>query len=520
MSKDSYALLSVSDKNGIVDFAKSLDKLGIKILSTGGTAKTLRDANIPCIEVADFTGSKEIFDGRVKTLHPKIHGGILNIRDNADHQKTATENGIENIDIVAVNLYPFESTVLNPASTFEDIIENIDIGGPAMIRSAAKNHPSVTVIVSPSDYDIVITELNTGNTSLDLRKRLAAKAFSHTSLYDSVISNYLNNQFGIKFPEEFTSGGRLIQPMRYGENPHQNAAFYQEPLMIESAITNTKQLHGKELSFNNIVDLNSAYELIKEFDKPSAVIIKHNNPCGVAEAEDLYTAYMNAYKTDTLSAFGGIVGLNRNVDMKLAAELSKIFLEAVIAPSFSDDAFKLLSSKPSIRLMLSTDIQGRSYEYDIKRVVGGMLLQDRDLHTFSSSSFKSLSIPTKRKPTKEEFLSLEFAWKVAKHVKSNTIVYAKDKSTIGIGAGQMSRIDSTQLAAMKAENAFGSHAINGSVMASDAFFPFRDNIDAAAEYGVTAIVSPGGSVRDDEVIAACDEHNIAMVFTSIRHFKH
>ncbi len=521
MNKAKTALISVSDKNGIVEFAKALKELGIKILSTGGTAKALKDAGIDCMEVADFTGSPEIFDGRVKTLHPKVHGGILNIRDNADHQKTAKEHGIENIDIVAVNLYPFESTVLNKASTLEDIIENIDIGGPAMIRSAAKNHNYVTVLVAPKDYDQVIAELKAdGNTSIDTRKKLAAKAYAHTSLYDSVISNYLNNKFDIQFPDEFTTGGRLLQPMRYGENPHQNAAFYKEPLMIESSVTNTTQMHGKELSFNNIVDLNSAYELVKEFKNPAAVIIKHNNPCGVAEADNLLTAYLNAYSTDTTSAFGGIVSLNANVDLKLAEELSKIFLEAVIAPSFSDDAFALLSKKPSIRLMKTADIKDLSYEYDFKKVVGGMLLQDRDLHAFDFEMFKALPSPTKRKPTENELKDLAFAWKVAKHAKSNTIIYAKNQTTIGIGAGQMSRIDSTKLAAMKAENAYGENAIDGSVMASDAFFPFRDNIDTAAAYKVTAIVSPGGSVRDDEVIAACDENNIAMIFTSIRHFKH
>ncbi len=517
--KIEYALLSVSDKAGIVDFAKGLHDLGIKILSTGGTAKALSQANIPVIEVSEFTGSPEIFDGRVKTLHPKVHGGILNIRDNAEHQATAQKHNIENIDIVAVNLYPFEAVAANPQSTLDDIIENIDIGGPAMVRSSAKNHSFVTIVVSPNDYESVLAELKSnGETSLDTRRKLAAKAYSHTALYDTIISNYLSKKFDLGFREEFTVGGRLLQTMRYGENPHQNSAFYQEPLMFETGIARAEQIHGKELSFNNIVDLNSAIELVKEFKRPATVIIKHNNPCGVAEGDTLSQAYDKALACDTTSAFGGIYGFNVEVDKATAERLAEMFVEAVAAPSYSKEAIEILTKKPSIRLMVLTDYEGRSGEYDVKKVVGGYLLQDRDLHEFED--FSKLTVPTKRKPTDEEMKALEFAWKVAKHTKSNTIIYAKGTSTIGIGAGQMSRIDSTQLAATKAFNAFGDDAVKGSVMASDAFFPFRDNIDAAAEYGITAIVSPGGSVRDDEVIQAADENNIAMLFTGVRHFRH
>ena len=426
---------------------------------------------------------------------------------------------IENIDIVAVNLYPFEKVASNPSSSLEDIIENIDIGGPAMVRSAAKNHAYVTIVVHPHDYDKVLQEIKEqGSTCIDTRRVLAAKAYSHTALYDTVISNYLGRKFQLRFREEFTVGGRLIQTMRYGENPHQDSAFYKEPLMRETGVCYAEQKHGKELSYNNIVDLNSAEELLKEFKRPACVIIKHNNPCGVAEGETLLEAYNNAFACDPVSAFGGIFALNREVGEDVALKISEIFVEVVAAPAFSEKAVEILSKKPSIRIMVMEQIEGRSVEYDVKKVTGGYLLQDRDLHTFDD--FSTLSCPTKRKPTEEEIKSLEFAWKVAKHVKSNAIVYAKGTAAIGVGAGQMSRIDSTKIAHMKAEQAFGKDAVKGAVMSSDAFFPFRDNIDAAAEYGVTAIVSPGGSVRDEEVIKAADEHNIAMIFTGIRHFKH
>lgn len=514
-----YALLSVSDKTGIVEFAKGLHELGIRLLSTGGTAKVIKHAGIPVAEVSDFTGSPEIFDGRVKTLHPKIHGGILNIRDNESHFKIAKEMGIPNIDIVAVNLYPFEEVASKSGSTLEEIIENIDIGGPAMIRSAAKNHNYVTVIISPKDYPSVLKELKTnGDTSLGTRQVLAARAYAHTALYDTVISNYLGRKYGLRFRDEFTVGGRLIQTMRYGENPHQDSAFYREPLTFETGVCHAEQIHGKELSYNNIVDLNSAVELMKEFERPAAIIIKHNNPCGAAEGNTLIEAYEKAFACDPISSYGGIVAFNGTVDAKLAETISKIFLEVVAAYAFDEKALEILTKKQNLRIMALQKLEGRSNEYDVKKVTGGYLLQDRDLHSFKN--FSELAIPTKRKPTDEEMKAMEFAWKVAKHVKSNSIIYVKGTSTIGIGAGQMSRIDSTKFAAIKAENAFGENAVKGSVMASDAFFPFRDNIDAAAFYGVTAIVSTGGSIRDDEVIAAADEHNIAMVFTKVRHFKH
>lgn len=519
MQRPNYALLSVSDKTGIVEFAKDLFDMGIKLLSTGGTAKAIKEAGIPVTEVSEFTGSPEIFDGRVKTLHPKVHGGILNIRDNEAHQKTAKEMNIENIDIVAVNLYPFEKVASSLESTLEDIIENIDIGGPAMVRSAAKNHVYVTIVVHPQDYNKVVKEIKEhGSTSLETRRVLAAKAYSHTALYDSIISNYLSREFQLKFREEFTVGGRLIQTMRYGENPHQDSAFYKEPLMKETGVCYAEQKHGKELSFNNIVDLNSAEELLKEFKRPACVIIKHNNPCGVAEADSLIEAYDNALACDRVSAFGGIFGLNREVDEEVAKKISEIFVEVVAAPAFTEKAIEILSKKPSIRIMVMEQIEGRSAELDVKKITGGYLLQDRDLHNFDD--FKSLPCPTNRKPTEEELKSLEFAWKVAKHVKSNAIIYVKGSALIGVGAGQMSRIDSTKIAHTKAEESFGQGAVKGAVMSSDAFFPFRDNIDAAASYGVTAIVSPGGSVRDAEVIQAANEHNIAMIFTGIRHFRH
>ncbi|MDR2884701.1 MAG: bifunctional phosphoribosylaminoimidazolecarboxamide formyltransferase/IMP cyclohydrolase [Deferribacteraceae bacterium] len=509
-----YALLSVSDKYGIVDFAKGLVECGYKILSTGGTAKELKAAGVLVQEVGEFTGSPEILDGRVKTLHPKVHGGILNIRDNVQHQETIKAHGIENIDIVAVNLYPFEATVARSGVTFEEIIENIDIGGPSMVRSAAKNHAFVTIVVHSSDYNGVLDEIRAhGNTTKETRLALAAKAFSHTALYDSVISGYLNRKIGNLFPQEYTIGGRMLQAMRYGENPHQNASFYSVPLSIESGITNAKQLHGKELSFNNVVDAHAAVELAKEFKKPAAVIVKHMNPCGTAVAETVNKAYELALACDPVSAFGGIVAVNREIDEALAQELGKLFLEVIIAPSYSNEALETLTQKKNVRLlsMPINDIRGE--ELDFKKVTGGFLLQDRDTHAFDS--FDSLTCPTKRKPTAEELRSLEFAWVVAKHVKSNAIIYVTGTHTIGVGAGQMSRVDSSRVAAEKAKS-----PLAGCVMASDAFFPFRDSVDEAASRGITAIVQPGGSIRDEEVIAAADEANIAMIYTGVRHFRH
>lgn len=507
------ALISVSDKGGIVEFAKGLRKHGVKIISTGGTAKLLAESGVEIIEISEFTGFPEMLDGRVKTLHPKVHGGILNIRDNEKHQSTMTEHGLEDIDMVVVNLYPFEATVAKGAE-HDEIVENIDIGGPSMIRSAAKNHKFVTVVVDNNDFNRVLDEMDSGGTELNTRIDLARKAYSHTGVYDSIIAGYFNRKLGVKFPEEIAIPARMKQTMRYGENPHQDSAFYVKPLVNEASVSTGKQLQGKELSFNNIVDIHATLELVKEFKQPAVAIIKHTNPCGCAVSDKLLDAYLKALECDPVSAFGGIVGVNREVDAELAEKLAEIFLEVVLAPSFSKAALDILSSKKNLRLIELGDISGgRDGELDLKNVTGGILLQDRDLHEIED--IRSLNIPTERKPTEAEYNAMDFAWIVAKHVKSNAIVYTTEDRTIGVGAGQMSRVDSSKIAASKAKA-----DLKGTVMASDAFFPFRDSVDEAAERGITAIISPGGSIRDEEVIAAANEHGIAMVFTGIRHFKH
>lgn len=507
------ALISVSDKGGIVEFAKGLRKHGVKIISTGGTAKLLAESGVEIIEISEFTGFPEMLDGRVKTLHPKVHGGILNIRDNEKHQSTMTEHGLEDIDMVVVNLYPFEATVAKGAE-HDEIVENIDIGGPSMIRSAAKNHKFVTVVVDNNDFNRVLDEMDSGGTELNTRIDLARKAYSHTGVYDSIIAGYFNRKLGVKFPEEIAIPARMKQTMRYGENPHQDSAFYVKPLVNEASVSTGKQLQGKELSFNNIVDIHATLELVKEFRQPAVAIIKHTNPCGCAVSDNLLDAYLKALECDPVSAFGGIVGVNREVDAELAEKLAEIFLEVVLAPSFSQAALDILSSKKNLRLIELGDISGgRDGELDLKNVTGGILLQDRDLHEIED--IRSLNIPTERKPTEAEYNAMDFAWIVAKHVKSNAIVYTTEDRTIGVGAGQMSRVDSSKIAASKAKA-----DLKGTVMASDAFFPFRDSVDEAAERGITAIISPGGSIRDEEVIAAANEHGIAMVFTGIRHFKH
>jgi phosphoribosylaminoimidazolecarboxamide formyltransferase/IMP cyclohydrolase len=513
-----YALISVSDKTGVASFAKSLAELGWTILSTGGTAEVLRENGVKVTDVADFTGFPEILDGRVKTLHPLIHAGILNIRENESHRQICRQIGINDIDIVAVNLYPFEKTVLRnlsqAAEKYDEIIENIDIGGPTLVRSAAKNHLYVTVLVDAGDYEKVLAELKeNGETSLETRKLLAAKAFSHTALYDSIISGWLNRTLGIAFPAEYTIGGRLESAMRYGENPHQKAAFYTIPLMTEPGVSTAEKLHGKELSYNNIADIHASIELAKEFSAPACIIVKHTNPCGAAVDDDIERAFDLALATDPVSAFGGIVTINRELTPTLAEKLASIFLEVIIAPSYSPAALAILKSKKNVRIMRVDFNESYSSEQDMKKVTGGFLLQDRDLHKFTSLS--DLNVPTKRRPTEEEIKSLSFAWIVAKHVKSNAIVYVSGTRTVGVGAGQMSRVDSAKIGALKAQN-----PIKGCVMASDAFFPFRDSVDEAAERGITAIISPGGSVRDEEVIAAADEAGIAMIFTGIRHFRH
>lgn len=510
------ALISVSKKEGVSAFAKALAARGVEIISTGGTAKLLKESGISITEIGAFTGFPEMLDGRVKTLHPNVHGGILNIRDNAEHQKTMKEHGLKNIDIVAVNLYPFEETVAKDGVSVEEIIENIDIGGPSMVRSAAKNHQFVTIVVDGADYEKVIAEIDEkGGTTLETRRELAAKAYGHTAFYDSIIAGWFNRLLGIKFPEEYTLGARKKQGMRYGENPHQDSAFYVQPLIKEAGVSTGVQLHGKELSFNNIVDINAAAEIIKDFTgEPAITIIKHTNPCGTATGATLEEAYDRALECDPISAFGGIVGANREIDKATAEKLADLFLEVIVAPSYSAEAKEILTKKKNIRLIETGALTGqRDNELDVKKVTGGILLQDRDLHSFETLS--ALPVPSKRKPTESELKAMAFAWKVAKHVKSNAIIYANEFQSIGVGAGQMSRVDSARIAAFKARK-----PLQGCVMASDAFFPFRDSVDQAAEQGITAIISPGGSIRDEEVIQAADEHGIAMIFTGVRHFKH
>ncbi|MBW1645274.1 MAG: bifunctional phosphoribosylaminoimidazolecarboxamide formyltransferase/IMP cyclohydrolase [Deltaproteobacteria bacterium] len=519
------ALVSVSDKAGIVEFCKELSNLGVEILSTGGTARLLRENGIAVTDVADYTGFPEMLDGRVKTLHPKIHGGLLGRRDLPAHREKMAAHGIDPIDLVVVNLYPFEATVAKPDCTFADAIENIDIGGPTMLRSAAKNFRDVTVIIDPADYQPVAAEMarRQGEVSPATNFRLAKKVFQATARYDAAISNYLGtfpeldcpDEERLTFPETFTYQGVKAQDLRYGENPHQQAAFYRDLKITEPCIGGAVQLQGKELSFNNILDCNAAFELVKEFSIPAAVIIKHNNPCGAAQSPDgqLANAYRQARACDPVSAFGGIAAFNASVDRETATEISSTFIEAVIAPEFTPEAREVLAAKTALRL-LQAPIGAETVKpgLEFKKVVGGLLLQDRDLRLTPPEAWKTV---TKRAPTDEEVRDLLFVWKVCKHVKSNAIVFARDNQLVGVGAGQMSRVDSVKLAVMKALS-----STEGTVVGSDAFFPFRDGIDAAAEAGATAIIQPGGSARDEEAIAAADEHNLAMVFTGTRHFKH
>ena len=508
------ALISVSDKTGVVEFALGLSSLDIEIISTGGTAKLLRDNNIPVIEVSDYTGYPEMMSGRVKTLNPMIHGGILARRGKDD--EVMSENNIRPIDLVVVNLYPFQQTISNSNCTHEDAIENIDIGGPAMLRSSAKNHESVTVIVDSSDYQLILNELNkNGNTTFETRKALALKTFEHTAKYDGAIANYLGRE-----KDGFSNTLNLqyikSQTMRYGENPHQNAAFYKEANLVEASVSSSIQIQGKPLSFNNLADADAALECVRDFEEPSCVIIKHANPCGVSTRKNIHSAYLSAYQTDPTSAFGGIIAFNRELDEETAQSITEQqFVEVIIAPKISSKAKSILSKKENIRVLECGDLQKAKQSFDYKKISGGLLIQDKDLATLKSSDLKCVSLI---QPTSLQMLDLLFAWKVAKYVKSNAIVFAKNQMTIGIGAGQMSRIYSAKIAGIKAADE--NLKVIGSVMASDAFFPFRDGIDAAAEAGISAIIHPGGSLRDDEVIAAANEHGIAMVFTGIRHFKH
>lgn len=515
------ALISVSDKTGIVEFSQQLQSLGVEILSTGGTFKLLRDNGVSVTEVSDYTGFPEMMDGRVKTLHPKVHGGILGRRGQDD--AVMAEHDIHAIDMVVVNLYPFGATVARPDCTLPEAIENIDIGGPTMVRSAAKNHRWVNIVVNASDYDAVIEDMrgNDGATSLATRFRLAVKAFEHTAQYDGMIANYLGamDADGEKahFPDTYNSQYLKVQEMRYGENPHQLAAFYREAEVEDASVATAKQLQGKELSFNNVADTDAALETVKLFDEPACVIVKHANPCGVAVAGSIRDAYELAFATDSESAFGGIIAFNRELDAETAqAIIDRQFVEVIIAPTISEAAVSAVAAKKNVRLLACGEwTEGRPDAFDYKRVNGGLLIQSRDNGMVARDDLK---VVTEKAPSETELNDLMFAWKVAKMVKSNAIVYAKDGRTIGVGAGQMSRVNSARIAAIKAEHA--GLEVAGAVMASDAFFPFRDGIDNAAKAGISAVIQPGGSMRDEEVIAAANEHGMTMVFTGMRHFRH
>ena len=541
------ALLSVSDKTGLVEFAKFLTGLGVELVSTGGTRKTLADAGLQVLDISEVTGFPEMLDGRVKTLHPRVHGGILHIRDNAQHQATIKEHKIAPIDMVVCNLYPFEATLARLPSpsgrgvggegvTHEEIIENIDIGGPSMVRSASKNYHDVAIVTDPSQYDAITAEMKANRGALDLptRERLAGAAFALTASYDAAIAGYFAKKLGDDSPARLSLSFRHKQKLRYGENPHQPANFYTEPNVKHACVASAEVLGGKELSYNNILDLDSALNLVREFPGLAAIVIKHNNPCGAATAATLAEAFAHAYEGDPVSAFGGILGFNREVDEATAMQITEPnrFIECVIAPGYSKAAYEILTTRPkwkgSVRLLRTgplTNDPARSL--DFRRVDGGLLVQTRDALLLPSppgrgagsegvtDDFTKAEVKTKRAPTDAEMADLKFAWTVAKHVKSNAIVLGKDQMIVGVGAGQMSRIDSTHMAVRKAGN-----RVQGSVLASDAFFPFRDNVEMAAAVGVTAIVQPGGSMRDQDSIDACNEHNIVMVFTGIRHFRH
>jgi len=511
------ALISVSDKTGIVEFASALAKAGVEIISTGGTKTLLEQNGVPVIGISDVTGFPEILDGRVKTLHPAVHSGLLAIRDSEAHRRQMQELGLGYIDLVVVNLYPFAATIAKPDVTYEEAIENIDIGGPTMLRSAAKNHAFVTVVVDAADYETVLEEIRqSGDTTLETRKRLAAKVFRHTAAYDALISEYLTRQTGERFPEKYTVTYEKVQDLRYGENPHQQAAFYRKPLAQPGNITTAEQLHGKELSYNNINDANAALQIVKEFDQPAVVAVKHMNPCGVGIGATILEAYRKAYEADPTSIFGGIVAANREIDAETARLMHEIFLEIVIAPGFSQEALDILTKKKNIRLLKLGDAfaQGRTAEsyHNVTSVEGGMLVQDNDNLQIDASNLK---VVTERAPTEEELKQLLFGWKVVKHVKSNAIVLVKDDMTIGVGAGQMNRVGAARIAIEQA----GEKA-KGSVLASDAFFPMGDTVELAAQAGITAIIQPGGSIKDEESIAAANKYGIAMVFTGVRHFKH
>lgn len=507
------ALVSVSNKEGIVEFVQGLIEQGVEVISTGGTKKLLQEKGLNVIGISDVTGFPEIMDGRVKTLHPNIHGGLLAVRDNETHMAQANELGIQPIDFVVVNLYPFKETVSKPDVTFEDAIENIDIGGPTMIRSAAKNHEYVTVLVDPADYGAVLTELKeNGEVSKGLKQKLAAKVFRHTAAYDALISEYLTKQVGEESPESITVTFEKKQDLRYGENPHQKATFYKSAFATASSIAYAEQLHGKELSYNNINDADAALSIVKEFTEPAVVAVKHMNPCGVGVGSTIEEAYERAYAADPVSIFGGIVAANREIDKATAEKLHEIFLEIVIAPSFSKEALEVLQGKKNLRLLTIDIAKSAAASKKLTSVQGGLLVQEEDILSLEDAN---VTIPTKRQPTEQEWEDLKLGWKVVKHVKSNAIVVAKDNMTIGIGAGQMNRVGAANIALAQA----GEKA-KGSALASDAFFPMDDTVEAAAKAGVTAIIQPGGSIRDEDSIKKADEYGIAMVFTGVRHFKH
>ncbi|MCM3540658.1 bifunctional phosphoribosylaminoimidazolecarboxamide formyltransferase/IMP cyclohydrolase [Priestia endophytica] len=507
------ALISVSDKNNVVELAQNLVELDFEIISTGGTKRTLEENGVDVMSVSDVTGFPEILDGRVKTLNPYVHGGLLARRNDENHIAQLKEHNITPIDLVVVNLYPFQETIAKENVTLQDAIENIDIGGPTMLRSAAKNYESISVLVDPTDYSKVVEELKeNGNVSLETNEYLAAKVFRHTASYDALIAEYLTKRTGEEAPEKLTVTFEKVQGLRYGENPHQKAAFYKKPLASNASIATATQLHGKELSYNNINDANAAFEIVQEFTEPAVVAVKHMNPCGVGVGENIEVAYDRAYEADSTSIFGGIIAANRPVDVHTARKMKEIFLEIIIAPSFDEDALEVLKQKKNLRLLTvdfnANDAQG----VKLTSVKGGLLLQDEDLLSLDDVEVK---VATKREPTEDEWKNLKLAWKVVKNVKSNAIVLAKDEMTVGVGAGQMNRVGSANIAINQA----GEKA-KGSALGSDAFFPMGDTVEAAAKAGITAIIQPGGSVRDEESIQKADEYGIAMVFTGVRHFKH
>ncbi|MEO5657998.1 MAG: bifunctional phosphoribosylaminoimidazolecarboxamide formyltransferase/IMP cyclohydrolase [Nitrospiria bacterium] len=518
------ALISVSNKEGVAEAAKGLLGLGFELISTGGTAKLLRERQIPVRDISEITGFPEMLDGRVKTLHPKVHGGLLGRRRLPEHVEQMRRHGIEPIDVVIVNLYPFEATINKPGCTFDDAIENIDIGGPSMLRSAAKNFEEVAVVVDPADYPRLLDELaKPEGLSRETRLMFARKVFAHTSKYDGLIASYLERQApapaasgeaGARFPDTLSLRFEKVQNLRYGENPHQQAAFYRDPSVTEACLARARQLHGKEMSYNNFLDAHAALELVKEFDGTAVVIVKHNNPCGVALGASPAEAYRKAREGDPISAFGGVAAFNRPVDAATAKEIGSTFMEVIVAPGFEPEAVEELGRKKALRLLDVGPLGTGSVEaMDLRKVVGGLLYQDRDLGAIAD--VRALRVVSRRPPTDEEYQALAFTWKVAKHTKSNAIVYGRADRTVGVGAGQMSRVDSVKLGAMKAVLPLG-----GTAIASDAFFPFPDGIHEAAKAGVTAVIQPGGSVKDDEVIAAANEHDMAMILTGMRHFRH